>query len=449
VGWCEVLPAGLVTTNLQLLIEILIYAQLATDNVDTFGKVLVGMDFITRTISYFVLFEANYLRRPSESTDHLTAALVKTYAKILEYLALSKRYYTEHTFTRSFRTGQEKFDAITGAIEKMYTEIDHWARLIDGQQIAESAGGLHALRSDSKELKETMADLRVPLTVMSTQLIDLHDNLEKSNRKEILNWVSAVPYKQHHENTRTGRLPGSGTWLLSHETFLTWKFAPNSSILWLSGIPGSGKTVLASLVIDDLLAQDTVRRNVDAVVYFYCAHDPSMPARSDQVEVLRSTVLQMACPTSGGPVREEVIEKYNHANQDGFGGAKLNLDAATELLVELTKAYGTVSIVVDALDEVDPEIVGDLLGKLKEIVIRCPSVIKMFLTSRIDSNIETYLSDAARISIGAINNQKDIRDFVKFEVEERLKHKRLLKGVLDADLKEELAEKLIGGAQGM
>jgi hypothetical protein len=89
------------------------------------------------------------------------------------------------------------------------------------------------------------------------------------------------------------------------------------------------------------------------------------------------------------------------------------------------------------------------LGKLKEIVIRCPSVIKMFLTSRIDSNIETYLSDAARISIGAINNQKDIRDFVKFEVEERLKHKRLLKGVLDADLKEELAEKLIGGAQGM
>jgi adenylylsulfate kinase-like enzyme len=40
-------------------------------------------------------------------------------------------------------------------------------------------------------------------------------------------------------------LPGTGQWLLSDPVFDKWKKESVSSILWLHGIPGSGKSKLA------------------------------------------------------------------------------------------------------------------------------------------------------------------------------------------------------------
>src|SRR5881394_2579597 len=45
---------------------------------------------------------------------------------------------------------------------------------------------------------------------------------------------------------------GTCTWVLQHQKFLTWLEEPSSSLLWVSGGPGRGKSVLASFLIDDL-----------------------------------------------------------------------------------------------------------------------------------------------------------------------------------------------------
>jgi len=65
-----------------------------------------------------------------------------------------------------------------------------------------------------------------------------------SKRKDILLWMSPEPYMQHHEQTKEGVLSGTGQWLLSDPLFEKWKKESASSILWLHGIPGSGKSKL-------------------------------------------------------------------------------------------------------------------------------------------------------------------------------------------------------------
>jgi hypothetical protein len=65
-----------------------------------------------------------------------------------------------------------------------------------------------------------------------------------SKRTEILRWISPEPYMQHHEQTKRDVLSGTGKWLLSDLVFDKWKRESVSSILWLHGIPGSGKSKL-------------------------------------------------------------------------------------------------------------------------------------------------------------------------------------------------------------
>ena len=58
----------------------------------------------------------------------------------------------------------------------------------------------------------------------------------------ILRWISQEPYIDHHK--QAGVLQGTGQWLLQDPKFLAWQNESASSILWLHGIPGSGKSKL-------------------------------------------------------------------------------------------------------------------------------------------------------------------------------------------------------------
>jgi hypothetical protein len=65
-----------------------------------------------------------------------------------------------------------------------------------------------------------------------------------SERTNILRWLSPEPYKEYHNQARRDVLAGTGKWLLSDSVFKKWKDESASSILWLHGIQGSGKSKL-------------------------------------------------------------------------------------------------------------------------------------------------------------------------------------------------------------
>jgi hypothetical protein len=58
---------------------------------------LLGMEFVAREIRFYTLFEAVYLKTPSEAAEQLADTLVKIYGSLLQYLASAYIYYRKHT----------------------------------------------------------------------------------------------------------------------------------------------------------------------------------------------------------------------------------------------------------------------------------------------------------------------------------------------------------------
>ncbi|KXJ88602.1 hypothetical protein Micbo1qcDRAFT_197362 [Microdochium bolleyi] len=68
----------------------------------------------------------------------------------------------------------------------------------------------------------------------------------------ILDWFSPVDFGQKHHDQFHRHHPGTGRWFLQSETYKAWN-VKKGSILFGLGMPGAGKTVLTSILIDDLL----------------------------------------------------------------------------------------------------------------------------------------------------------------------------------------------------
>lgn len=58
----------------------------------------------------------------------------------------------------------------------------------------------------------------------------------EDERLAILNWISDVSHKRHHEFNKSVRSPKTGGWLLQKPNFESWDRSDVSSLLWLHGI---------------------------------------------------------------------------------------------------------------------------------------------------------------------------------------------------------------------
>jgi len=112
---------------------------------------------------------------------------------------------------------------------------------------------------NQEELQRLLENIDMPLRRVNDDLKNITDNLESkkivsnfwdlltlldSRRVKILQWLSLQPFNEHHTQVKENVLKGTGQWLLSHPVFTKWKKDSASSILWLHGIQGSGKSSL-------------------------------------------------------------------------------------------------------------------------------------------------------------------------------------------------------------
>ena len=93
-------------------------------------------------------------------------------------------------------------------------------------------------------LKDISQDLQRPLNRIEQDFQTLHDGLTIAERSKILQWISTIPYMQHHKQARKDVLAGTGVWFLKNEKLLGWLSSNSSSMMWLHGIAGSGKSKL-------------------------------------------------------------------------------------------------------------------------------------------------------------------------------------------------------------
>ncbi|KAJ6495144.1 hypothetical protein C8R45DRAFT_986215 [Mycena sanguinolenta] len=74
-----------------------------------------------------------------------------------------------------------------------------------------------------------------------------NQDMEQSERKTIIEWLSPLNFFQRQDDIFSTRQEGTGEWLLKKKEFNRWESSVGG-VLWCRGIPGVGKTVLASMV---------------------------------------------------------------------------------------------------------------------------------------------------------------------------------------------------------
>ena len=124
------------------------------------------------------------------------------------------------------------------------------------------------------------------------------------------------------------------------------------------------------------------------------------------------------------------------------------VDEIVELILALT-SESPATIVLDALDECQPQTRWQLLRALDRIVFNSDNLVKVFVSSRDDVDIVQSFEHAPSIRIAAADNYDDIERFVRSEVAQAASQKRLLHGQVSTALEEHIVSQLLKGAQGM
>ncbi|KAJ9259344.1 hypothetical protein DTO207G8_907 [Paecilomyces variotii] len=242
-------------------------------------------------------------------------------------------------------------------------------------------------------------------------------------------------------------MPGSGEWLLTDPLLTDWKNRSSSSIIWLRGIPGSGKSKLVSILIDEM-HHSAEKHLSPPPVYFYCNRNPTEPGRSQAKEVAASIARQLSYVDEKS-LLEPAIQKYKERQRTGFSKGSLDLDETRALIIELLAYYPVATIILDALDECTLESREELLDTIDYIVQESPTLVKIFVSSRDDQDIASQLQVYPMVELSSSKNSKDITAFVHREVQV-LKCKRPLRGVPNVEeVAQSIINKITTGANGM
>ncbi|KAF0324633.1 vegetative incompatibility protein HET-E-1 [Colletotrichum asianum] len=118
----------------------------------------------------------------------------------------------------------------------------------------------------------TLADMRQRRQATEAQQLKENSEFHFRVRKEVIGWLQSPNMKNEHQKLFQIRseYPETGRWLFAKRQFKTWfnEFPSIPALLWLNGIPGAGKTVLASLVIDKAKLLD----HKPSVLFFYVTY---------------------------------------------------------------------------------------------------------------------------------------------------------------------------------
>ena len=231
--------------------------------------------------------------------------------------------------------------------------------------------------------------------------------------------------------------------------FVKWRNDSASSILWLHGIPGSGKSKLVSIVIEDAF-RSFHHGFGPQPAYFYCSRNTAEPTRSDPEKILASIARQLSGFQTGQALLSPVTDLYERKEAEGFASGPLRADESCALISQLVERYPMVMIIVDALDECDLRKRRELLKALERILRDSSSLVKIFVSSRYDQDMVFRLQHYPNLEVQSDRNGRDIAAFVESQTQLLVSGGELLRYSDEQEKMESLiVSKVIAGAGGM
>lgn len=182
----------------------------------------------------------------------------------------------------------------------------------------------------------------------------------------------------------------------------------------------------------------------EALAYFYCSRTSGDNRRQDPNLILRSICQQLSCPMRGLPLKPAAVRIHLRETSRGSKGASFGLKECQQLFTELVNDYARVTVLIDALDEIDSNLRFELFSFLVRVGRSTKTTLKIIVSSRNESDIYDYFGGGKNYYIDSSDNAKDIEQYVKHELS-----RRLLFGKASKDLIMKVEDLLNSKAQGV
>ncbi|KAI0473906.1 hypothetical protein GGR56DRAFT_696525 [Xylariaceae sp. FL0804] len=371
-------PAALIWGLVRVLLEVV--SSAAT----YFSSVLCLLESLGRTVSLYSAYEDLYPGQP-----RFQHALVRVYADIILVLGKARKMFRKGKYTMLVRCFKSNFE--TDFKEDLCSIGKHLSSLKDETTLAHRKG-VHNFIRDVKhgQLDRGASRRQQSETNQASSSPPPHHKIQE--------WLQPLDCESRLSEIQALRHPGTGSWILEDKKYLGWKNGGQgqSPLLWVSGPPGVGKSVLSSLVVEDLQQSSSSSSSPSSwsssrppaprrplVAYFHCdaGREPARSPMRFYGSILSQVSAQLQLRGDGHN------DNDNDDDGDGDGGgiapcltqareraAKFGrstlarADAPAQLLRDLARRAGDLVLVVDGLDELDEcdDVVGSLLGICRE-----------------------------------------------------------------------------------
>ncbi|KAL8720577.1 MAG: hypothetical protein Q9181_007891 [Wetmoreana brouardii] len=281
-----------------------------------------------------------------------------------------------------------------------------------------------ALQGDHYKLTQTIKAETTGIPAINQRITELHVKED--------GWLSPINFFKTQQDIFGRREEGTGTWLIDSPEFQDWVVG-SSHTLCCFGIPGAGKSVLASVVVDDLRKRSAPTHSV-GIAAAYCnfkERDMQNPEN-----LLAGLCVQLIDRLESVPEALVQLHKVHKEKQ-----TRPNLKEILKVLEEVAKTFQTTYLIVDALDECSAE-VRDIL--LRELKAPQPTIRLLVTTRPIDSITGQFLENET-IEIRA--NHGDLKKYIQSSCGRSSGLSTLLQG--KDMLAREISDRVIDNANGM
>ncbi|KAK7591843.1 hypothetical protein V3481_006481 [Fusarium oxysporum f. sp. vasinfectum] len=356
--------------------------------VSTLKSVLEGLEFISKCETFTPILQNRLAASdgPIEGCRAALTALEKLFPKqsLQNRQNASKRQKVQATFaTLAWPLKQ-------GQVQDLLQKI---SRHKDGIQLALTT----EVTKDIKDMKAVSEEIRSILT--------------GEQRHRVYDWLTSTDPSPIHNRSRKLYDHGTGSWMLRSPYWTDW-LASGVRYLWVHGIPGSGKTILASWLIENV--QDHCKRvstenSPCASAYYYCYFGHH---QDETAPFLRWVITQLSR-------QAEVVSTLMHGLFKR--GAEPSIPELLDTLEQTLQVFSCVYIVIDAVDESNPR--DELLEVIHTLVTdQRFSNLQILVTSREYIDIERVMEKVS-VSVPMSNElvEHDIRIHVRSTLRSNIK----------------------------
>ncbi|KFZ16434.1 hypothetical protein V501_02227 [Pseudogymnoascus sp. VKM F-4519 (FW-2642)] len=223
-------------------------------------------------------------------------------------------------------------------------------------------------------------------------VVKLVQHQEDQGRQTVLKWLTPIDFATQQSDFISRREAGTGQWLLESADFQAW-VKTNQKTLFCPRIPGAGKTILTSIVVDYLHANFQKDLNI-GIAYLYCNFRQQDEQSAEGL--LASLLKQLAQGLY--PLPESVKSLYDSHKERR---TRPTINEISSTLQSVAALYSRSFIVVDAIDECQASD-GCRMKLLTEIfALQSKSRANIFSTSRCIPEIEVQFKNNMRLEIQA------------------------------------------------